>query len=128
MKRKIKLLMIAIFMGSFVYAANEPNSFFIGKWNITAYGTISGDQQMIIELKRVNGKLEGAIVGPSDDIKSFYKIEEKSDTVKLHFKHLFFKVNLQLYKVDEDHVAGKLHNRYTAKGVRMNIKSKNPKE
>jgi hypothetical protein len=126
MKRKIKLMMIAIFMSSFVYAENEPNNFFIGKWDIMAYGTISGDQQMIIELKRVDGKLKGAIVGPTDDIKSFYKIEEKSDTVKLHFKHLLFKVNLQLYKVDEDHVTGKLQNRYTAKGARLNIKTKYP--
>lgn len=119
MKLKILIAALLFSLTSFVVAAAGPKDYFVGKWDVMVYGTIGGDEQMIIELKRVDGKLEGAIVGPTDDIKPFIKIEEKPDTVKVYFKHLFFKVNLELAKKDELHVTGLLQGDYEAKGVRM---------
>ncbi|MCW3807745.1 hypothetical protein [Plebeiibacterium marinum] len=119
MKQKIFLAALLFSFTSFVVAVAAPKDYFVGKWDVMVYGTIGGDEQMIIELKRVDGKLEGAIVGPTDDIKPFFKIEEKPDTVKVYFKHLFFKVNLQLGKKDDTHVTGLLQEKYEAKGVRI---------
>ena len=119
MKQKIFLAALLFSLTSVVVAAPGSGDYFVGKWDVMIYGTIGGDEQMIIELKRVDGKLEGAIVGPTDDVKPFFKIEEKPDTVKVYFKHLFFKVNLQLEKKDDTHVTGLLQEKYKAKGKRM---------
>jgi hypothetical protein len=124
MSLRIKILALLLLIGATGYGEDDPEDYFVGKWDVMVYGTIDGDERMIIELKRVDGKLEGAIVGPTEDIKPFFKIEEKPDTVKVYFKHLFFKVNLQLEKKDESHVTGLLQDKYEAKGSRMKKKQK----
>lgn len=119
MKLTTFITALLFLLTSVVVAAPGSGDYFVGKWDVMIYGTIGGDEQMIIELKRVDGKLEGAIVGPTDDVKPFFKIEEKPDTVKVYFKHLFFKVNLQLEKKDDTHLTGLLQEKYKAKGKRM---------
>ena len=79
-------------------AQNEHKDYFIGKWDVMVYKTPSGDKRMILELKRINGKLSGAIVSQTDDIKRFKKIEETPNSVKVYFKHMIFTVNLLLKK------------------------------
>ena len=86
MKLTKKLLFtsfLLLFFTSIAFADNSPKDYFVGKWDVMVYGTSKGDQRMIIELKRINGKLSGAIVGPTDDVKPFKKIDETANSVTL---------------------------------------------
>lgn len=122
---KIKISQIVTLFFAFVLFSTNVSAqqikkdFFLGKWNVMVYGTTRGDQRMIIELKRVAGKLQGAIVGPTDDIKKFTEIKENTNSVTLTFKYLLFNVHLYLQKEDDNSVTGKLQNDYKAVGNRM---------
>lgn len=120
--KNLKIIVSSIFLLTVLFMkAQQPfrKDFFEGKWDVMVYGTAKGDQRMIIELKRINGKLQGAIIGPTDDIKKFTKIEEIGDGVKLSFKYLIFNVHLFLKRKDENNVSGKLEDEYKAIGKRM---------
>lgn len=119
MEKKFILGFLFLFSLLSVSAQTVHNDYFVGKWDVMVYATPSGDERMIIELKRVNGKLAGAIVGPTDDVKPFKKIEETPSSVKLYFRHLIFTVNLMLQKKDDIHCTGFLQGKYKANGVRM---------
>lgn len=117
-----KLSFILVCMLSFLSVsiqAQDSRDYFVGKWDVMVYGTPKGDQRMIIKLNRVNGKLSGAIIGPTDDIKKFKKIEETANSVKVYFKHFLFTVDLLLEKKDSTNVTGKLYGKYKAIGKKM---------
>lgn len=119
---KLNMYLICIFTFlhvTYIQAQHSEKDFFVGKWDVMVYGTSKGDQRMIIELNRVNGKLVGAIVGPSDDVKKFNKIEETANSVKLYFRQFLFTVELALDKKDDTHVIGKLHKKFKATGVKI---------
>ena len=117
--KKVLLAFLLLLSWTLISAQNEHKDYFVGKWDVMVYKTPSGDKQMILELKRINGKLSGAIIGPTDDIKPFKKIEETTNSVKVYFKHMIFTVNLLLQKKDDNHCTGLLQGDYKANGARM---------
>ena len=85
-----------------------------------AVGTPGGDSKLIVNLSRRNGKLEGTIIRPDKNPTAISKVEETTTSVKVYFRHLFYKVKLSLEKRDDNHVVGSLMDKYKASGVRMN--------
>ena len=116
---KIKLFATLCFLFLCIFSFAQNKEYFAGKWDVMVYETPKGNQQMIIQLNRINGKLQGAIVGPTDDVKKLTKIEETANSVTLTFKYLLFNVHLMLQKKDENNVTGKLQDDYKAIGKRM---------
>lgn len=119
-KVKIILATLVLLVSFSISAQNEHKDYFVGKWNVVAVGTPSGDSKMIVSLSRKNGKLEGTIIRTGQDPKEISKVEETLNSVKVYFRHLFYKVKLTLIEKDENHVAGSLMDKYKATGVRLN--------
>jgi len=69
---------------------------------------------------RKNGKLEGTVIRSGKEPTEISKIEETTNSVKVYFRHLFYKVKLSLDKRDDNHIVGSLMDKYKASGVRMN--------
>jgi hypothetical protein len=120
--KKIKIIsaILVLFVSLSMSAQTEHKDYFVGKWNVVAVGTPSGDSKMIVSLSRKNGKLEGTIIRSGLDPKEISKVEETPNSVKVYFRHLFYRVKLTLVEKDENHVAGSLMDKYKASGVRLN--------
>ncbi len=119
-KAKIILATLIFFVSISISAQTEHKDYFVGKWNVVAVGTPSGDSKLIVNLSRKNGKLEGTIIRTGQDPKEISKVEEAPNSVKVYFRHLFYKVKLTLIEKDETHVTGSLMDKYKASGVRLN--------
>jgi hypothetical protein len=118
--KKLRLIVSILFLClSVVVYSQEHKDYFVGKWSVVAAGTPNGDSKMIIDLKRINGKLQGLILREGKDPKEISKVEETPNTVRVYFKHLFYNVKIQLSTKDENHTVGSLMDKYKTTGVRL---------
>lgn len=118
--RKIHLI-VGVYMLLLIVpgkAQTKQKDFFIGKWDVLVVGTPGGDSKMIVTLSRKDGQLVGTIIREGKDPAEIIEIEETKNSVKVYFRHNFFKVNLFLSKKDETHCIGTLMERFKATGIR----------
>jgi hypothetical protein len=119
--KKINLVIMALFflaVGS-ISAQTASKDYFVGKWSVLAVGTPGGDSKLVVDLKRIKGKLTGVIFSEGEKPKEIIETEEQSNSVKVYFRHNLFKVNLLLVKKDDNNVNGSLMSKYKSKGLRI---------
>ncbi len=124
--KKVSLFLFVLMLGICFNVSSQtapPTDFFAGKWEILIMGTPNGDGKMQANLVRKDGKLTGELVSlaadaPKEPI-SITKIEEGSDKVNLYFTAQGYDVNLELAKVDDDHLKGQLMSMFDATAVRV---------
>ena len=124
--KKANLFMFLFLLGFYSNVSSQSMpvaDFFAGKWEILIVGTPDGDAKMNAVLIRKDGKLTGELVssgadGAKEPI-AITQIEEASDKVNLFFTAQGYDVNLELTKVDEDHLKGQLMNMFDATAVRV---------
>lgn len=124
--KKANLFMFLFLLGFYSNASSQSApvaDFFAGKWEILIMGTPDGDAKMNAILVRKDGKLTGELVSAGGDGSKepivITQIEEGSDKVNLFFTAQGYDVNLELTKVDEDHLKGQLMNMFDATAVRV---------
>lgn len=97
-----------------------PPDFFVGNWATTFLGTPQGDAELVLSLKRVNGKLEGTITPKGEDKPTTLdKIEETPEKVTIYFSMSGYDLNVGLEKVDNDTLKGSLMGMFDVKSLRM---------
>jgi hypothetical protein len=115
MKRSGIILAI-LFLGTAFNGFSQtatPTDFFAGKWEIVIFGTPNGDSKMVTELIRKDGKLAGELKDPTgQNLEAFplTNIVEEGNKVTLYFTAQGTDVNLDLEKVDDDHLKGSIMN------------------
>lgn len=124
--KKANLFMFLFLLGFYSNVSSQPTpvaDFFAGKWEILIMGTPDGDAKMSAILVRKEGKLTGELVSSGGEGSKepivITQIEEGSDKVNLFFTAQGYDVNLELTKVDEDHLKGQLMNMFDATAVRV---------
>lgn len=83
-------------------------------------GTPQGDIGLVLELNRVNGKLEGTISAKQDNKPvTLDKVEETADKLVIHFKMSGFNINVTYEIEDNDTLKGSMMGMFKTKAVRV---------
>lgn len=93
--------------------------YFVGKWATKMIGTPGGDVAIDIVFERINGILSGQMVSQQMGSQTFDKVEEvNAEKVKVFFKANGMDINMELEKVDDENLKGKLMGMLEVKGIR----------
>jgi hypothetical protein len=123
--KKTGFFFIALFLGIIFNGFSQtavPTDFFAGKWEITILGTPNGDNKMVTELVRKDGKLTGELKDPTDTTKPaipITSVEEKNGVIEISFSASGYDITLPLKKEDENTLKGKVMDMFDAKAVRI---------
>ncbi|QQL50446.1 hypothetical protein [Mucilaginibacter ginkgonis] len=123
MKKTFAMLaVVAALLFSLNVKAQSSGTYFIGKWNVTVFGTPNGDAKLTFNFSRgTDGKLVGGAIQDSTgkEVSKVTSLEEKDKTINAAFNIQGYDVTLFLEPVDEQNVKGNLMNMFDAKGVRV---------
>ena len=116
------LLLTAVTFSSHAQTT-APTDFFAGKWEVLIVGTPNGDSKMVTDLVRKDGKLTGELkdpTGANPEALPLTNVVEDGNKVTLYFTAQGTDVNMDLEKVDEDHLKGSIMNgMFDASAVRV---------
>lgn len=88
-----------------------PTDFFAGKWEMMILGTPNGDAKLATNLVRKDGKLTGELkdpTGTNPEALPITSVVENGNKVTLYFTAQGTDVNMDLEKVDDDHLKGSI--------------------
>jgi hypothetical protein len=126
--KKASILLIALFFGIAINGFSQTTApapkadFFVGKWEITIFGTPNGDSKMITDLIRKDGKLTGELKNLVDSAMPaipITSIDEKDGEIEIAFSASGYDVTLPLKKEDDDNLKGQLMGMFDAKAKRV---------
>lgn len=126
--KKVSIILIALFFGIAINGFSQTTApapkadFFVGKWEITIFGTPNGDSKMVTELIRKEGKLFGELKDLTDTTKPaipITSIEEKDGEIEIAFSASGYDLTLPLKKEDDDNLKGQLMGMFDAKAKRV---------
>lgn len=120
--KKASIIFIAFFLVITIkgYSQNiTPRDFYVGKWEITIFGTRTGDTKLKVELKLKDGKLIGEFIESKND-SQIEEVTEEGGKIMIAFSSNGMTPSLELEKVDENNLKGSLMSgRFDAKAVRI---------
>lgn len=95
--------------------------FFAAKWKISIIGVPGGDKEMLATITRKDGTLSCELSDPAepDKEKMPATVEETDTKMTIAFSGGGYDVNIELEKVDDDNLAGKLMGMFETKAVRV---------
>jgi len=105
-------------------AQNQVNDYFAGKWELST-DTPDGNQKLVVDLKRVDGKLSGEVTVSDTKPAKIIKVDEKEKSVTIYFKSESsgYEVDLVIVKKTDDEVTGSIMNdMFYLKGKRSTAK------
>ena len=105
-------------------AQNQVNDYFAGKWELST-DTPDGNQKLVVDLKRVDGKLSGEVTVSDTKPAKIIKVDEKEKSVTVYFKSESsgYEVDLVIVKKTDDEVTGSIMNdMFYLKGKRSTAK------
>jgi hypothetical protein len=126
--KKASILLIALFFGIAINGFSQTTTpatktdFFVGKWEITIFGTPNGDSKMVTELVRKDGKLTGELKSLTDTAMPaipITSIDEKDGEIEIAFTASGYDVTLPLKKEDDDNLKGQMMGMFDAKAKRV---------
>lgn len=124
MKKSFFIFFIA-FLGFATQAFNQNNDttlYYLGRWEITIFGTPNGDAKMIAEINRVDGKLVGDLTNPAEPQSPknpMTSIQEEGGKMTIFFSASGYDLSIPFEKVDEDNIQGNLMSMFDVKGKRI---------
>lgn len=123
MKRaSIVLVILLVALKSFSQTATTAD-FFAAKWEVLIVGTPNGDSKLVMELVRKDGKLTGELKDPTGarpEPLPITGILEEGNKIIMTFEAQGMDVNMDLEKVDDDHLKGSIMNgMFDASAVRV---------
>ncbi|MCR9065383.1 MAG: hypothetical protein NXI00_15525 [Cytophagales bacterium] len=119
--KKVSLIFVTlIFTVVRAVYAQEDADFFVGNWDVVFIGTPQGDAQMVAEISRDNGDLQGVLVFEENaEPIPITEIIEDGDQLTLYFSAQGYDVNVVLKKVDDNNLKGSLMNMFDATASRV---------
>ncbi len=119
--KKVSLIFVTlIFIVVRAVYAQEDADFFVGNWDVVFIGTPQGDAQMVAEISRDNGDLQGILVSEENaEPIPITEIIEDGDQLTLYFSAQGYDVNVVLKKVDVNNLKGSLMNMFDATASRV---------
>lgn len=124
--KKANIFFLALFFGivmnGFSQTTAPTTDFFVGKWEITIFGTPNGDSKMITELIRKDGKLTGELKSLTDTSAPaipITSVDEKEGEIEIAFSASGYDITLPLKKEDNDNLKGQLMGMFDAKAKRL---------
>jgi len=92
----------------------------LGKCDLTFNRKSIGNSKMIVDIKRNGGKLIGNLIDPEgkNQPTPMTDIQDKPDGIDFGFTAKGFNVTVQLFKVDQNHLKGKMIDKFVATTIR----------
>jgi len=115
-------ILILVSIISYSQSIDTINDYFIGTWNILTKATPKGDANMVLELNRIEGKLQGRLgSGPTESImwNKLTKVTEGENNITINFIGEGYAVHIFLKKVDENRADGYLMDVYETIATRQ---------
>ena len=115
-------LLIFVTLITYSQSMDNLNDYFIGKWDVLTKATPKGDAKMVLELERLDGKLQGRLgSGPSESIKwnELTKVIEGENNITINFIGDGYAVYIFLKKVNENRADGYLMDVYETVATRQ---------
>jgi hypothetical protein len=120
-------IILVILLSAVAFKSNAqtatPTDFFAGKWEMVIVGTPNGDAKLVTDLVRKDGKLSGELkdpTGTNPEALPITSITEEGNKLTLYFTAQGTDVNMDLVKVDDDHLKGSIMNgMFDASAVRI---------
>ena len=123
MKKSILFSIITLVsLISYSQSIDTINDYFIGTWNVLTKATPKGDANMVLELDRIDGKLQGRLgSGPTDSMawNELTKVIEGENDITINFIGDGYAVHIFLKKVDENRADGYLMDVYETIATRQ---------
>ncbi len=124
--KKVSLFLFVLLLGVAVKGMSQapaaPAEYFAGKWEISILGTPNGDAKLVANLVRKDGKLTGNLTNPAEPTAEaipITSIDESGEKLGLAFSAQGYDVTMELNKVDDDNLKGKLLNMFDATAKRL---------
>jgi hypothetical protein len=97
--------------------------YFSGKWNVLLKDVPGGDRPIIIILEKQDSTLTGVVQdGKGIEFSKITKAELKGTELTIYFSGEGHDLSLLMVKKDEDHITGRLIDRFDAEGERVKDK------
>ena len=102
-------------------AQTTPEDYFVGTWNVKAYGLPNGDTDLVLQFEKKDGKLSGGIIDPATkQVNPFTKVELAANKLTAHFiaQEQQMEVYLTLEKKDDTKVTGSIMDMFNMEGTK----------
>jgi transcription termination factor Rho len=122
--KKLSTLFFFSFLAFVLFTTNlqaqsSPEDYFVGSWNVKAFGLPQGDTQIIIQIEKKEGKLGGGIVdATTNQINPFTKVEVAANKLTAYFTAQGMDVYLSLEKKDDKSVTGSIMDMFNMEGTK----------
>jgi hypothetical protein len=122
--KKLSALFLFSFLSMIFFATNlqaqaAPEDYFVGTWNVKAFGLPQGDTDMIIQIEKKDGKLTGGIVDANTkEVTPFTKMDLASNKLTAYFTAQGMEVYLTLEKKDDATVTGSIMDMFNMEGTK----------
>ncbi len=109
-----------LFFSPGLQAQTNPEDYFVGTWNVKAFGLPDGDKDLVLQFEKKDGKLSGGFVDPATNkvINPFTSVELASNKLKANFvaPEQQMDVYLTLEKKDDTNVTGSIMDMFNMEG------------
>ena len=122
--KKVSMFLVGMMILSVhvLNAQNQTKDYFADKWELSA-DTPDGSQKLIVNLKRVDGKLSGEITVSNSTPVKISKVIETEKSITIYFNSSDYEVDLFILKKNDDEVTGGIMNdMFGLKGKRVKSK------
>jgi hypothetical protein len=116
MKKLVVLLMMAVFLSGIqsnvaqAAVQSDGEEFYIGKWELMAFGLPDGDTKMMMEVSKKDGKLIGWVGSPEQRFE-FIEVTIKGDKLSVFFVSNGYDAYIDLEK-DGEKVVGTMNDMF----------------
>lgn len=123
--KKVNIFFIALFFGIALNGFSQTataSDFYLGKWEITIFGTPNGDAKMIASITLKDGKLIGEMTNPAEPTavaNPTTSIEIVDGNMTIFFTAEGYDLSIPFEKVDEENLKGKLMDMFDVKAKRV---------
>lgn len=111
-----------LFFVTSLRAQTTPEDYFVGTWNVKAFGLPDGDKDLVILFEKKDGKLSGGFVDPATKkvVNPFTSVELASNKLTANFvaPEQQMDVYLTLEKKDDTKVTGSIMDMFNMEGTK----------
>ncbi|QNF33744.1 hypothetical protein HUW51_13815 [Adhaeribacter swui] len=103
-------------------AQTTPGDYFVGTWNVKAFGLPDGDKDLVIMIEKKDGKLSGGFVDPTSNkvANPFTSVSQQGNKLQVNFiaPEQQMDVYMTLEKKDDTNVTGSIMDMFNVQGTK----------
>ena len=125
--KKLSTLLVFGFFSLLLFTASlqaqtTPEDYFVGTWNMKAFGLPDGDKELVILFEKKDGKLSGGFVDPTTKkvVNPFTSVQLAANKLTANFiaPEQQMDVYLTLEKKDDTSVTGSIMDMFNMEGTK----------